>query len=153
MVEPFARFVVYGLPRPQGSKTPYFNKRTGAMGVKESSALTHAQWRNAVTAAAIAVRNGPAVGGPVRFECVYRFPMTKEHRTRYGPHVELLKITQPDTDKLDRSIFDALTASCLITDDAVIARSVSQKLETCGPIGAWVTLTALPILITEGVLV
>ena len=138
-----ARFVVYGTPRPQGSHVAFMDKRTGALRVKDANAITHAAWRNSVTAQAMQARRGrPPITTAVRLEVCYRFTMPQAMRSRFG-HTEPFKVSAPDLDKLDRAIYDALTASQLIIDDSIIARCVSQKLHTTGQPGAWITLSLL----------
>lgn len=138
----FVTFNVLGVPAPQGSKKAFAAK--GRAFVKESNPLGHAQWRNAVAAAAkeYADQHG-ALSGPLHLDVTFRFPMPKSRNKAQHAKGEIWKTTAPDADKLDRCLRDGLMAGGLIVDDSLICVSETRKVETTGWTGAAVHLKQL----------
>lgn len=120
-------FVIAGVPAPQGSKT-----RT-KWGVREDNPATK-PWRSAVAWEATAVMQGRAMfTGPCELEATFIFPRPKSHyRTgknagQLRPDAPLHCATKPDTDKLLRSIGDAITG-IVVRDDSNLVKITARKL-------------------------
>lgn len=120
-------FVIAGVPAPQGSKT-----RT-KWGVREDNPATK-PWRSAVAWEATAAMQGKELlTGPVELAAVFVFPRPKSHyRTgknagQLRPDAPIHCATKPDTDKLLRSIGDAITG-IVVRDDSQIVRINARKL-------------------------
>ena len=100
---------VYGIPGPQGSKRHVGN------GVMVESSKKVKPWREAVHAAALALRNGaPPLDGPIMARMVFTLPkpVSAPKRRRTYP------CRLPDLSKLVRSTEDALTTAGIWRDDA-----------------------------------
>lgn len=122
-------FHVIGRPYPQGSKKAFTDKR-GHARLTESSGLSFAAWRNAMTEAAVRARgtNAP-ISGPVGVDVTFRFAMPASRSKADRVHGIAWKGVAPDLDKLQRALADALEASKLIGSDAQIAQWHAQKIE------------------------
>jgi Holliday junction resolvase RusA-like endonuclease len=111
------RFVVYGSPAPQGSKSAMrWRSKDGREGINliESSKKVK-PWRQDVKAAALMARNGgPTIDGPIIVRMVFTMPKPasapKNKRT--------FPMRMPDLSKLARSTEDALTEAAMWADDA-----------------------------------
>lgn len=102
------RIVVFGMPGPQGSKRHVGN------GVMIESSKKVKPWRQDVMAAAIGVRTGPPLDGPLIVRMVFTLPKpasAPKRRTTYP-------MRTPDLSKLARSTEDALTVAGIWKDDA-----------------------------------
>ena len=113
------RFEVYGLPAPQGSKTP-----TKWGGFREANKNLPA-WREAVRKAAVAYMEAHPheefpILGPFDLHCTLFLPRPKTVK-RPLPSVK------PDRDKLERAVMDALTKSGMILDDCLSTDGRSRK--------------------------
>lgn len=139
-------FEVIGVPKPQGSKKP-FKDKAGNARMKEDGGLGFAAWRNAVSQAAKDVAGHDDVtaplDGPLALVVTFRFPMPASRPKRDRERGEAWKTTAPDTDKLVRTIGDALTAANLVADDARFAVVNATKVETTGWTGAIVRVERL----------
>jgi Holliday junction resolvase RusA-like endonuclease len=126
-----ARFQVYGIPKPQGSKVPFTDRKTGQARLKESNEISHRSWRQEVAnvAARLAEELPGPLDGALALEVVFRFPMTKSRPKADRLAGTVLKTTAPDTSKLVRSIEDSLEAAGLITNDARFAVVLATKVE------------------------
>jgi Holliday junction resolvase RusA-like endonuclease len=118
-------FMCYGDPAPQGSKTAVYRKnpvtgqRYATGGMRESGGDKLTRWRDQVTAAALArTRNRVAYVVPVFVHAVItvRQPRSGAWAGADWPGGE------PDLDKLQRAIGDALKNGKVIADDALIVR-------------------------------
>ena len=131
-------FEVFGVPAPQGSK------RHVGHGVMVESSKALPSWRDAVTwaARAAAQRYGVTapLGGPLSLDVEFRFPMPKARPKAARDVGRAWRTATPDLDKLVRAVFDALTASGLIVDDARICEVSARKVEVVGWTGAIITL-------------
>jgi Holliday junction resolvase RusA-like endonuclease len=131
------RFVVAGIPVPQGSKNPWGGE-----------ANPHLKgWRQAVADAAARALHVEPLPGPVRVQAEFVFPRPKAHY-RTGRYAQELRVaapywhtSTPDLDKLQRAIGDALTG-ILVRDDAQIAAWLVSK-RYGQPARAEITVTAL----------
>ncbi len=117
-------FVVPGKPVQQGSKT-VFNGRA-----VDSNQKRLKPWRAAVAAEASAEalsRGVETLEGPVAVVIEFRFERPKTVR-REWPAV------QPDVDKLERAILDALTDARVFRDDAqvVVLKGTKVYAEAAG---------------------
>lgn len=138
-------FEVIGVPKPQGSMKAF--NVGGHARVKPSGGADFASWRNAVSQAARDVAGHDGVSGPLdgplALVVTFRFPMPKSRGKTALARGEAWKTTAPDTDKLVRTIGDALTAANLIADDARFAVINATKVETTGWTGAIVRVERL----------
>ena len=148
-------FWVAGVPAPQGSKTPFIDKRSGRAGMKESSKKLK-PWRAAVVAAAEeAIAMAPdfvPYTGPVAVVASFFMPRPLKHYVA-GDRSRELKAdapvwvtTTPDVDKVVRATFDALTTAGIWADDNLCARLTAAEryvtAETSS--GVWLGLSPLP---------
>lgn len=117
-VEAF-RFWVPGTPVQQGSKTARAVGDHAVMWDQNAKALK--PWRKTVKEAAAAAYAGPMLDDALVAVLEFRFLRPKSVR-REWPSVK------PDVDKLQRSIFDALTDSKTIRDDARFVRVTASKV-------------------------
>jgi Holliday junction resolvase RusA-like endonuclease len=116
-------FFVPGIPRPQGSKRAFLNRRTGRPILVESS-KGNGSWRVDVATcarAAVQAAGWTLLTGPVVLEARFRFQRPKGHWGRRGllPSAPPVPFGKPDLSKLVRSIEDALTGIAY-RDDAQI---------------------------------
>jgi len=123
---------IHGMPRPQGSMTPFRNKHTGKMYVK--SADVTKVWRSAVTSAA---REAAQEDHWIMLtEMVVLTVSFHFHRPKATPkwrrEVEP-KWNGSDLDKLVRAIGDGLTDAGIYQDDRQIQRIRATKNYTDGP--------------------
>lgn len=135
---------VFGIPAPKGSKTARVLPNGRAI-VTEGSSTTGRrmlrQWERVVVRAAERfMQENPGVapmGGPLSITIAFRLPGTRSDQYRTRHHVK------PDGDKLTRAVFDALTQSGLIVDDARIWRQSSTKqYALTGVTGARIEITS-----------
>lgn len=124
--------VVCGTPRPGGSKTPFFNRRTGKLGVKPDNKHT-AKWMSEVRKAAAEQYDGPLLLGPVYMQYNFRMPRPKIH-FRSGKFSHVLKddapywhTNTPDLTKIIRSTEDALTGIVYKDDSQVCTRDEVKR--------------------------
>lgn len=114
------KFFVHGIPRPQGSKRGFY--RNGRVVLVEASKQLP-EWRNQIVLAAkeAMLDYGWATADTaVKVECIFFMPKPKTVKRKYP-------IVAPDTDKLLRGLFDALTASKVVSDDQIITDVVASK--------------------------
>lgn len=120
-------FTVRGTPAPQGSKT-----RT-RWGMKEASSKLM-PWREAIVSQIMREgHDGLGLTGPIHVRATFIFPRPKNHYgSRNGePYLKdsapWWKPSDPDLDKLQRSLGDALAQSGMIADDNQIVMWESIK--------------------------
>lgn len=118
-------FEAIGLPSPQGSKSAFVrgNRAVIVDGTSKAGRQKHVNWRDTVTSAAMQAKvEGLLQEGPVSVEMEFFLPLpaSDPHRTLHS--------TKPDVDKLIRSVFDSLTNSGLIKDDAQIGCTSATKV-------------------------
>lgn len=134
-------FEVIGVPMPQGSKKAFI--ANGRAMMKESSG-GHAAWRNAVSdkareaAAELTFRTDwyAPLDGALGLSIEFRFPMPKSRPKAARARGWCHKTTAPDTDKLVRTIGDALQSAGLVADDARFCNVHATKTEVTGWVGA-----------------
>ena len=135
-------FDVIGVPKPQGSMKAF--NAGGHARMKPSGGADFAAWRNAASdAARNAIGDAPALDGPLLLAVTFRFPMPARRPKRDRERGETWKTTAPDTDKLVRTIGDALTAAGAVADDARFAVVNATKVETTGWTGATIRVERL----------
>jgi len=132
-------FEVSGTPAPQGSKRHVGN------GVMVESSKTLGVWRDSLTIAVrqTAIKHRVLFDEPVQVEVTFRCPMPRSRKKAVRDAGLAPKSTAPDLDKLQRALGDALEAGGLLTNDAVIARWVAEKVEVTGWTGAVISITPL----------
>ncbi len=114
---------VVGDPRPQGSKTAWYNQKTQRVVMldgKGPGRKLFVEWRKAVKAAAKAAYIGRPLNGPVTVDLTFRLERPKTVDRDY-PSIA------PDLDKLTRAVFDSLTGVVFV-DDALVVGLVARKL-------------------------
>lgn len=113
---PTLTFTVYGMPAPQGSKSPKGRDRMGRVILVESSKKVK-PWREAVKWAAFEAMLARGIfpfDGPLWAAMVFTLPKPKSApKTR-----ETFPDRKPDLSKLVRSTEDALSDAGLWADDA-----------------------------------
>jgi crossover junction endodeoxyribonuclease RusA len=121
------QFFVRGHPRAQGSK-----RHLGG-GVMVEMAKDLGPWRRAITDAAIEAANGTKLFSPLGVRVVFFFHRPKGHYGT-GRNAGSVKASapkwreqNPDLDKLQRALFDALVISGVIIDDRFIVRVEAEK--------------------------
>lgn len=123
-------FTVIGVAIPKGSTRSFIVQ--GANGPRAATTADNPKtkgWQHLIAAAAaMALRRDPVrfTSGPVYVAAVFYLPrpkalLTKQHAPRAIPHTK-----KPDTDKLARSLFDALSGVAW-TDDAQVTDMVIRK--------------------------
>lgn len=121
-------FGIPGIPAPQGSKRHVGN------GILVESSKRLRPWR----ADAIATIQQKAdeikckqITTAVRVYAMFKFPYLKSHCNSKGilkpASADAHKTSAPDLDKLLRALFDALTESGIIRDDALIVEVACSK--------------------------
>jgi Holliday junction resolvase RusA-like endonuclease len=136
-------FVVFGRPRPAGSKAGFVPRRGDGSIVtrngkpvvvqKDSSGEQGEAWRQDVAAMGMGIRppDGP-YDCPLAVELTFVLVRPKGHYGT-GRNAHFLKGSapayptgKPDTGKLSRAVHDALT-TCLYRDDALIVETRERK--------------------------
>lgn len=122
------RLVVYGQPRPAGSKTQGRTK-DGRPFIRDSSGRSGAEWRRAVAQQAGALMAGqPLLEGPIVLHLTFVLPRPKGHFGVKGlrPSAPAYPTVKPDTTKLVRAVEDALTGQ-VWRDDAQVVEQWARK--------------------------
>lgn len=122
---------VYGLPGPQGSKSPVGwgkSRKTGrAIPLMRESSAKVKPWRENVQAAieaALLTGEAQRLAGPVLADITFtmRKPSSAPKRRRTYPAV------YPDIDKLERSTYDAISKSGAWEDDSRVIENRNRKV-------------------------
>lgn len=141
---------VVGVPAPQGSHRAFVVK--GRAVVTQDNKKTR-PWRQDVTAAVLdTMATTPGFepyAGPVHVAIDFYMPRPRYHY-RTGKRANELRPDapryvdkKPDSDKLVRSILDALTSSGVFRDDAQVAALSAVKVYADAATGARITITSL----------
>jgi len=145
------RFMVYGIPKSQGSKIAFAIRAKDAAGrwyytgraalVESGNRLARTElkdWRDRITAtarAAAATAQWPVADEPVSLHLLFVIPKPKE------PQFDVPAV-KPDLSKLIRAVEDALQDAALYTNDSRIvelhARKAFEDVAGCGVV---ITLT------------
>jgi crossover junction endodeoxyribonuclease RusA len=110
--------MVYGTPKPQGSKDYKGRRKNGSAILVESADVM--PWRAHV--AHVCRSCGLRFSGPVSVDL--RFCMRRPQRAKLDAPAD----RKPDVDKLARAVLDALTDSGVIEDDARVVDLHAQKI-------------------------
>lgn len=125
------QIIVYGDPAPQGSKRAIRNQHTGRLHTVENSPKL-VPWRQDVKFAAEAVLaelgRPPALMGAVAVRMVFSFNRPKSVSRAKRPFPSAV----PDLSKLCRSTEDAITASGVWGDDALVVEYTRLAKVYCG---------------------
>lgn len=120
-------FWVPGEPIPKGSWNTIHNPRTGRTSVIPNNKREH-PWATAIADAIIWQYRRQHPGQPMPHDTRPCYVQGVFHLPRGKSVRRALPSVKPDIDKLTRSLFDSLTRSGLIEDDA---RIVDQHLAKC----------------------
>ena len=127
MIHSTLSFLVFGKPRPQGSKKAIFNKHTGKAFMIEqvSGVKPYRQDIAGMALAEIKAKSAPLPmipkPGSVYVKASFYFQRPK------NPKVKRSRPTvTPDADKLARAVLDALTG-IVFTDDSQVAELEAKK--------------------------
>jgi len=127
-------FVVYGDPKPAGSKRA-FRTKTGKTVVVDTSGLTGYRWRAAIREAALEALGIEPESLPLfatealRVAMVFHFERPKAHYNKRGqlknfvPHYHTVR---PDVLKLARAVEDALTGIVWRDDSQIVAEHLTK---------------------------
>ena len=127
-------FTVPGVPKPQGSKRGFVNKRTGQAIVVETGGQAHKDWRAVVALAATeAMAGNEPFDGPLWARITFKLPRPKSHgkKVTFPDH-------RPDLDKLARSVLDALTHVVFVDDGQIVTLRLKKRWaqpEMSDPVG------------------
>lgn len=133
-------FDVPGIPRPQGSKRGYVNKKTGGVILTESGGQAHKDWRAVVALAAVeAMAEMAPFDGPLAARFTFKLPRPKSHgkKVTFPDH-------RPDLDKLARSVLDALTHVVFVDDGQIITLNLRKRWaqpDNDYPVGVEIVIT------------
>jgi crossover junction endodeoxyribonuclease RusA len=117
-------FEALGVPRPQGSLTPWVD-RTGRVRASHSTGVAGARWRGTVAAAARDAWHERPMTGPVGIRLLFRLPRPNGVDPGYA-------VAPPDVDKLSRAVLDALSG-ILYVDDAQVVQLSASKVYAVAP--------------------
>jgi Holliday junction resolvase RusA-like endonuclease len=141
-------FTALGEPAPAGSKRAFVVN--GRARMVESSKKVRPWWQAVAGAAQDALPEGwEPYTGPVLVEIVFHLKRPAYHFGT-GRNARVLKPNaptfvdkKPDTDKLERTVLDALKAVGVYLDDAQVARLTADKRYANGWTGARVAVAPL----------
>ena len=126
------KFRVIGIPKPGGSKTGFYNKKTGRVMIVDACKKVK-QWRDSVISASSEAYQKAPLTNPIRLNVTFYMPRPKNH---YGtgkklgvlkPNAPKYHTCKPDHIKLLRSTEDSLT-KILWRDDSQIVECNTIKL-------------------------
>lgn len=131
-------FTVAGVAAPKGSARAYTYTRSAAKGGGIGARVDHDNprtkyWQREVGLAAHVARvaaKAPLFTGAVFIAAVFYLPRPKRLLTALRAPLAIPHVSKPDTDKLARSLCDALTG-VLWTDDAQVTDLIVRK-RYCG---------------------
>ena len=138
-------FEVHGHPTAKGNMMRF---RTGYVDV------THglAEWMTAIAMAANRERAklGRPLAGPLHLDATFRLHMPAARPAAARRAGVWPSTVRPDADKLLRALFDGLTRSGLIVDDARIATGAFAKYEVTGWTGCSLDLWEVGAMHNQG---
>lgn len=137
-------FVVYATPIPQGSKSVAMRGKRPVM-YDDNPGIP--AWRKAITAAAKAAGLSELkLDGPLHVSLHFFLARPKAHY-RAGEQLRddapYWVITKPDSDKLARGVYDALTIAGVVLDDRFISSGQQVKTYTAGSPGVQIRIHRL----------
>ena len=136
------QFVVHGVPAPQAG-TRSVPTRDGRRQIS-TGGVELASWRAECASAAGLARfqhRGVCFDEPITVQAHFRFPMPPSRPRWMRDLCDYPKATQPDLDKLQRALGDALKSGGLIRDDSIIVEWRASKTEV------WQQWTGVAVLI------
>ena len=127
MTDIFGPIFVRGVPAPKGSTKSYIykSKKTGKLGIATTGDNPKTEpWQRNVQIQIALNWDGPAWEGPVEVTLTFALlrPASVSIKKRPWPCV------QPDLDKLERTILDALVRAGAIRDDGQVCRVIKEKI-------------------------
>jgi crossover junction endodeoxyribonuclease RusA len=138
-----------GLPRPQGSVKPMFNRKSGTGFVKYAdSTIEH---RNNLIAWLMATWTREPLTCAVTVMATFGFERPKSHYRTGRSTSHLLRddapqdhIQAPDTDKLQRLVGDALEQAGVLANDSQISNWLATKVwvDRGGEVGTAITVAS-----------
>lgn len=126
-----ARFTVYGISQPQGSKSAYIRGGRAVIveGKGKEAREKFAGWRASIATAArdwqIAQGGVALMNGPLSVAVTFYMPRPASLAKRF-----LYPTKKPDTDKLFRLLADALTGVLIADDSMIISISAHKRFAT-----------------------
>ena len=129
-------FTVFGIPKPQGSKTAMpFRRKNGKLGANllegstPKSRAAFKDWRKAiaVTAGQFNSSDGPQFGGALSVRLDFYLP-----RPKSLPKRVLYSVKKPDLDKLVRTVFDGMTGILFKDDSQIVSLTASKEYAANG---------------------
>jgi Holliday junction resolvase RusA-like endonuclease len=140
-------FNVIGTPVAQGSMKALGRSNAGHTIITHSNHATLKPWRSEVAAAALAARPDQwPLTTAITLSITFRFPRPAGHYRKDGtlkPAAPQHKTTKPDTDKLIRSILDALAGILYNGDQQVININAQKRFIVSGE-APGALITAIP---------
>lgn len=121
-------FTVYGTPAPSGSKTP-FRGKSGAIFVRDASPRSYPWKRDVAKEAALAMRGGHLLAGPLRLEVAFYVPRPKGHFGKKGLRAiaPAFPTVKPDATKLLRAVEDSMNGVVWRDDSQVVEQYVTKQ--------------------------
>jgi crossover junction endodeoxyribonuclease RusA len=132
-------FTVYGVPKPQGSKTAMpFRRKNGKLGANllegstPKSRAAFKSWRTELAHAASAwnarhLASPPTLEGALHVSLTFFLP-----RPKSLPKRSVHSIKKPDLDKLVRTVFDGMTGILFKDDSQIVSLTASKEYTTNG---------------------
>lgn len=129
-------FTVYGIPKPQGSKTAMpFRRKNGKLGANLLEGSTPKSrsafkiWRKLISfeAGQFNSRDGPQFDGALQVTLSFFLP-----RPKSLPKRVLHSVKKPDLDKLVRTVFDGMTGILFKDDSQIVALTASKEYTANG---------------------
>ncbi|UXE05395.1 RusA-like resolvase [Arthrobacter phage Renna12] len=141
-------FWAAGVPIPQGSKRIGRNRATKKPILIDDNDAVLKPWRDLVAGEARKAIGGAApLDGPLGVDLTFYMPRPAGHYKADGVSLRasappLWAAVKPDVDKLERAVFDSLTAGGLWVDDAraCIARKSKQYADLPHQAGVYVAV-------------
>lgn len=128
------KFFVQGVPVPKGSAKAFYNKHLGRAQVVQDNADKQKPWASAIHYTAQQAGCRP-IQGAVRVELAFHMPRLKGHFRANGEvkaNAPVHHTKKPDSDKLTRCVFDALTGVAWM-DDSQVANYSARKFYSDTP--------------------
>lgn len=137
------RFIIAGDPAPQGSTRAFVV--AGRAQTTNTTTPKATAWRDAIVEAVRRDWDGrEPLDGPVALTVEFRHRMPKSARAYDRERGWRWRDRQPDWDKLERTVGDALQAAGVLRNDGQVAKSVCTTIDVWdGWIGADLTIWSL----------
>ena len=119
------RITVYGVPAPQGSKSPKGTSKSGKIILVESSKAVK-PWRESIVWACRQQMPYTPIEGPVAIDVTFCFQRPKHQPKKLRQTCYC--ITRPDVDKIERSLLDSLRIAGVYRDDSQVVTVNKAKV-------------------------